>query len=153
MIIFTTSGTKIMWRVTLMAITGVPTNIPSKLGIQSDALKFSPPICTTSYSTIDLIHALNKIPVADKDVHKTPIITPFAHFDFPFMSFGLRNAAQTFQRFMDEVTQDLPFVFAYIDYLLVASANETETLSESDRQRDRESQRETNNICAPNGAL
>ena len=37
------------------------------------------------------------------------------------MSFGLRNAAQTFQRFMDEVLMDLPFCFAYIDDILVFS--------------------------------
>lgn len=37
------------------------------------------------------------------------------------MTFGSRNAAQTFQRFMDEVTRDFDFVFAYIDDLLVAS--------------------------------
>lgn len=44
------------------------------------------------------------------------------------MTFGLRNAAQTFQRFMDEVTRDLPFVFPYIDDLLVALDNEQQHL-------------------------
>ncbi len=81
---------------------------------------------TSCYSTIDLIRAFNQIPVAEEDVHKTAIITPFGLFEFPFMTFGLRNAAQTFQRFIDEVTRDLPFIFAYIDDLLLASANETE---------------------------
>jgi hypothetical protein len=37
------------------------------------------------------------------------------------MSFGLRNAAQTFQRFMDEILKDLDFCFAYIDDILVFS--------------------------------
>jgi len=36
------------------------------------------------------------------DVQKTAI-TSFGLFKFPFMSFGLHNAAQTFQRFMDEI--------------------------------------------------
>jgi hypothetical protein len=40
------------------------------------------------------------------------------------MSFGLRNAAQTFQRFMDDVLRDLDFCFAYIDDVLVASTSE-----------------------------
>ena len=31
------------------------------------------------------------------------ITTPFALFEFPFMSFDLRKAARTFQRFMDEI--------------------------------------------------
>jgi hypothetical protein len=37
------------------------------------------------------------------------------------MSFGLRNAAQTFQRFMDEVLRGLDFCFAYLDDILVYS--------------------------------
>lgn len=42
------------------------------------------------------------------------------------MSFGLRNAAQTFQRFMDEVTRGLDFVYVYIDDILVASTTDEE---------------------------
>ena len=37
------------------------------------------------------------------------------------MPFGLRNAAQTFQRFMDEVLRGLTFCYAYIDDVLIAS--------------------------------
>jgi hypothetical protein len=37
------------------------------------------------------------------------------------MSFGLRNAAQTFQHFMDEILKDLDFCFAYLDDILVFS--------------------------------
>nr|VZI48467.1 unnamed protein product [Spirometra erinaceieuropaei] len=42
------------------------------------------------------------------------------------LPFGLRNAAQTFQRFIEHVFRGLPFVYAYIDDLLVASRNEEE---------------------------
>ena len=42
------------------------------------------------------------------------------------MSFLLRNAAQTFQRFIDEVLRDLDFCYAYIDDVLVASTSEEE---------------------------
>jgi len=42
------------------------------------------------------------------------------------MSFGLRNAAQTFQRFIDEVLRGLEFCFSYIDDILVASVYEEE---------------------------
>lgn len=45
------------------------------------------------------------------------------------MPFGLRNAAQTFQRFIDQVLRDLPFVYAYIDDLLVASNSAEEHFS------------------------
>jgi hypothetical protein len=37
------------------------------------------------------------------------------------MSFGLRNAAQTFQRFMDDILRGLDFCFAYLDAILVFS--------------------------------
>ena len=40
------------------------------------------------------------------------------------MPFGLRNAAQTFQRFIDTVVRDMPFVYAYIDDILVASKDQ-----------------------------
>jgi hypothetical protein len=59
--------------------------------------------------------------MAAQDVAKTVIITPFGLFEYLFMSFGLRNAAQTFQRFMDSLFKHLPFVFCYLDDLIIAS--------------------------------
>ena len=45
------------------------------------------------------------------------------------MPFGLKNAAQTFQRLMDSVLRDLPFLYVYLDDILVASVSKSEHLS------------------------
>jgi hypothetical protein len=45
----------------------------------------------------------------------------FWSFRISFMPFGLRNAAHTFQWFMDKIFRHLPFIFTYLDDHLIAS--------------------------------
>ena len=49
------------------------------------------------------------------------------------MSFGLRNAAQTFQRFMDDILKTPDFCFAYTDSLVFSRSprNTTNTSAPS----------------------
>lgn len=78
------------------------------------------------FSVVDLTKAYHQIPVADDDVHKTAIFTPFSLYEYKFMSLELRNATHKFQRFIDEVTRGFEFFFPYFDDIIVFSADEDE---------------------------
>ena len=67
------------------------------------------------------MRAYRQIAVEPTDVHKVAITIPFGLFEFVCMPFRLCNAAQTFQCFIDEVIWSLPFIYAYVDDLLIAS--------------------------------
>jgi hypothetical protein len=66
------------------------------------------------------------------DIPKMAIFTPFGLVEFLYMPFGLSNAAQTFQRLMDSLFRDFPFVFIYLDDMLILSRSHSEHLRHLD---------------------
>lgn len=78
----------------------------------------------TIFSKLALRKGYHQVPLANTDIKKMAVITPFGLFVYRSMAFGLWNAGQTFQRMMDQVL--IPRVFIYLDDILVASSSKEE---------------------------
>ena len=64
------------------------------------------------FSKINLLRAHHLIPVELTDMHKTAITPTFGLYEYICMPFSLRNAAQMFQKLINDVIRGFPFVYA-----------------------------------------
>ena len=73
------------------------------------------------YTVLDLASGFHQIKMDPADAHKTAFSSPFGHFEFKRMPFGLSNAPATFQRLMDNLLRGLQgnTLFVYLDDIVV----------------------------------
>ena len=82
------------------------------------------------FSSLDLQSGYNQIRISEEDIFKTAFRTPYGHFQFKVLCFGLTNAPATFQHAMNSAFRDClgKYVLVYLDDILVFIANEAEHL-------------------------
>ena len=86
------------------------------------------------FSSIGLQQGYNQIRIAESDIPATAFTTPFGHFEYTVLSFGLVNAPATFQACMNRIFRPYldKFVVCYLDatcLLLIYSKTREEHLT------------------------
>ena len=86
------------------------------------------------FTTLDLMTGYNQIRISEEDVPKTAFVTPFGHFQFRVLCFGLTNAPATFQAAMNRLFAPYlgKFVLVYIDDVIIYSRSKSEHLEHLD---------------------
>ena len=78
----------------------------------------------TTFNKVDLKQAFQQVYVEESSQEKTEIITTLGLYKFIRMPYGLKNAAQCFQRNVHQLLSDLPSAhFVYMDDVIVGIGN------------------------------
>ena len=95
------------------------------------------------FTSLDLKEAFSVLPLTKEAMEKTAVITPCGLYQYRYLCYGLCNASQSFQRFIDKTLRGIKRIdkngeerevttFAYVDDILISSE------SEEDHQQDLE---------------
>ena len=93
------------------------------------------------FSSLDLASGFHQIPMDPESQQKTAFSTPYGHYEYKRMPFGLKNAPSTFQRLMDQVLSGLQGIelFVYMNDIVVYSSSlEGHMIREMDTPSDPE---------------
>ena len=73
------------------------------------------------FTVLDLAKGFHQIEVETKDRDKTAFSTPFGHYEFNRMPFGMKSTPAIFQRLMDRVLSGLQGIelFVYMDDIVI----------------------------------
>ena len=76
------------------------------------------------FSKFDMKSGFRQIQISEKDRYKTAFTTPFGHYEWNVMPFGLKNAPSGFQNIMNDIFNSFShFTIVYIDDVLVYSSS------------------------------
>jgi predicted aspartyl protease/transposase InsO family protein len=77
------------------------------------------------FTKLDFTSGYNQIRIAEQDIYKSAITTPFGLWEYTVLPFGMCNAPATFTRAINDVFRPLSndCVLTYLDDLLVYSTN------------------------------
>jgi hypothetical protein len=82
---------------------------------------------------IDLSRGYWQVPLEEQSIPISAFVTPFGHFQWRYMPFGLRNAPATFQRLVWKILAGLEdFTGAYLDDIIIFSNSWAEHLRHLD---------------------
>jgi hypothetical protein len=74
------------------------------------------------FSKFDMKFGFRQIQIDDRDRYKTAFTTPFGHYEWNVMPFGLKNAPSEFQNIMNDIFNSfIHFTIVYIDDVLIFS--------------------------------
>ena len=78
------------------------------------------------FSVLDCKAGYWQLPLAETAIPKTAFTTPFGHFEFLRLPFGLKNAPAEFNRVMKGVLGHLDFAEVYLDDIIIHSGTASE---------------------------